>query len=682
MPDGKPQISRESIIRKALDARHQMSFVVTRAKAVDSDDETNRTVEIICATDKPITHFLWSKWDYVDISIVMEKSAMRAERFENGAAFLMDHNTRDQRGVIESFSLEKGELHAVVRMSKSERGEELYQDILDGIRQQISLGFMIHKLTLVEERENEPDLYEARDWEPYEASSVAVAADLDAKVMRAVAARRDGLTNCPDCNAALSECVCDESKISNAQKRAISTNGENKMTPEEIAAQKAVEETRALELADARRKDVLGFADIYGERELAESLLLTKPEATQEDIRLAIVAKREKDPPAPKVPVESPEAIAARNGIKPTLARIIPRHSPVTAFKGEDKVERAYRFGMWALGRALFKPESAVHVAAKKYCDENGLTRAMGEDVNETGGYLVPTEFSNELIDLREQYGVFRRYAKVEPMASDTKIIPRRSSGLTAYFVAEAGAITASDAGWDQIELVAKKLAVLARYSSEVTEDSIIDFGNTLAGEIAYAFANKEDDCGFNGDGTSTYGGIVGIRGGLRAVDATIANIDGLKVGTGNAYSELVLADFRGTVALLPQYADTPQAAWFVHRSFYWNVMVAALLAAGGVTAMEIEEARREKFLGYPVVFTQVMPSVEANSQICAILGDLSKGAILGTRRDTTIAYSEHSRFANDQIEIRGTERFDISCHGVGDTSAPGPIVGLITAAA
>jgi hypothetical protein len=71
----------------------------------------------------------------------------------------------------------------------------------------------------------------------------------------------------------------------------------------------------------------------------------------------------------------------------------------------------------------------------------------------------------------------------------------------------------------------------------------------------------------------------------------------------------------------------------------------------------------------------------------CALLGDLSLAASFGSRRDTTIAISEHSRFANDQLEIRGTERFDINVHDVGNASAtagfafPGPIVGLITAA-
>jgi HK97 family phage major capsid protein len=81
------------------------------------------------------------------------------------------------------------------------------------------------------------------------------------------------------------------------------------------------------------------------------------------------------------------------------------------------------------------------------------------------------------------------------------------------------------------------------------------------------------------------------------------------------------------------------------------------------------------------------MPSVEANSQVAALLGDLSLAALFGDRRMTTIAMSEHANFANDEWAIRGTERYDINVHDVGNADATaanrvaGPMVGLITAA-
>jgi len=87
-------------------------------------------------------------------------------------------------------------------------------------------------------------------------------------------------------------------------------------------------------------------------------------------------------------------------------------------------------------------------------------------------------------------------------------------------------------------------------------------------------------------------------------------------------------------------------------------------------------------FLGYPVVFTAAMPGTEADSQICAVLADLSLGAYLAERRVLEIAKSTEFLFQNDQIAIRSTQRIDIVPFGVGNTTESGPICGLITAAA
>ncbi len=668
-------------IRKDVYGKQQRSanFAFQIDRDADVDMEA-RTVKLAFASDKPIDN-----WWYGQIKLNFDKKSIRTQRLDSGAPLLMDHNTRDVVGVIEDYSFDTdGLARATVRFGESERAEEVFNDVRTGIRRNVSVGFMIYDLQLESKGKDKASVYRADDWEPYEVSIVAVPADISVGVGRAA---DDSQDVCSECEMPLDDCTCEMSDTTDSEsrsKRQINPkNGERNMGKEnEGAGTDPVVETRS------REAEIMDFAGIFGDegREIARDMIAASGSVTIEDVRSKIKDHRAAANKTPQPPVEQPQDAAKRQNPGVELARTLPRHGKVTAFKGERAAETAYRFGMSVLASGLYDPEFELCRQARKFCQDHGLTRAMGENVNETGGALVLPEFSNEIIDLREDMGVFRQLVKNEPMNSDTKLIPRRTGGPTAYFVAEAGSITASDASWDNIELVAKKLGVLCRYSTEVNEDSIIDFANTLAEEIAYAFAQKEDDCGFNGDGSSTYGGITGIREKIKGLSGTIANIAGLKVGTGNQYSELLLADFRGVVAKLPRYASK-NAVWVVHNTFYWDVMVGALLAGGGVTAMEIENARSEKFLGYPVVFSQVMPSVEANSQVCCLFGDFAKGARIGTRRDVTIAFSEHSRFANDQIEIRGTERFDINVHDVGNASAtaasrvPGPIVGLITAA-
>ncbi len=703
-------MTREALTAKILGAQHRAAFTIDRA-AMDAE---SKTIEMSFASDTPITHFLWSRWEYVHIQLSMDPAAVRTGRLETGAPLLLEHNTRDMQGVVDSYEIKAPRSTAKVRFSQSARGQEIQQDVLDGIRQNVSVGFAIHKLTLVEERKDQPDLYRADDWEPYEISLVACPADISVGVGRSLLIGRSE-DACPECGMATEECTCDEvcpecelpmdecscspaeERVSKdpLQTRAIHKSTENNMTPEEIAAAAKAAEQRNAEVAAARRAEVVAFADVYGEGDLARDLMLASDEVSVDDVRQAIKAKRAAQPATAQPAPLAPAAHASREG-GVQLARTLPRYGTLRNFVGENAAERAHRFGQWVLamrGVSASMQAEGAFARSLRFCNENGITvsRAMSEGVNESGGFLVPEEFGNDLIDLREQYGVFRRNAKIVPMSSDSRSDPRRTGGLTAYFAGEGDALTASDKGWDRVNLAAEKLTCLARYSNEVNEDAVINMGDDLAGEIAYAFATKEDACGFIGDGTDTYGGMQGVTTKIKGLSATIANIAGLTVATGtgyaSSYGSIVLADLEAVAGNLPVYADTARAKWYCHKSFYWNVMAKLALASGGVTGAEIEGARTKRFLGYDVEFVQIMPKTPAVSQVVALLGDLSLAASFGSRRDTTIAVSEHSRFANDQLEIRGTERFDINVHDVGNQSATaalrvsGPIVGLITAA-
>ncbi len=306
--------------------------------------------------------------------------------------------------------------------------------------------------------------------------------------------------------------------------------------------------------------------------------------------------------------------------------------------------------------------------------------KAMGEGTNTGGGILVPTELSSLIIQKMGQYGKYRKNATVLPMGSDRLDVPKVEADLTVYAPGEGQDITKSDMKFSMVGLTAKKFCALAAVSSELEEDSVVALGEILGISIARSMAKKEDQIGFLGDGTSTYFGMLGICGALLGVDAVIGNIKGLKVGTGNLYSELTLDDFEGVVAILPNDADD-NAKWYVNRKFFFSVMHRLARGAGAADMFAILSSQKERFfMGYPVEFVSAMPSTEADSQICAVLGDLQLGAYLGERRQLQISRSEHVYFKNDLIGVRGIERVDINAYGVGDTTEAGPIVALITA--
>lgn len=330
-------------------------------------------------------------------------------------------------------------------------------------------------------------------------------------------------------------------------------------------------------------------------------------------------------------------------------------------------VDQAYTAGMW------FKATLMNNAEAIDWCKSRGIaiTKAQGEGVDSAGGFLVPEELMANIIVLREQFGVFRQECQVVPMGSDTLNWPRRTGGLTAYFTGENQAATESQAAWDNINLTAKKLAVLTRMSNEIAEDAVVSIADWLVGEIAYAFASKEDDCGWNGDGTSNYGGIRGVA----QIFQDGSHTAGQFQVSSATWASMVIKDFTGVMGVLPQYAIA-NAKWYMSQQGFYSIAAKVFAEAGGNRTDTLSEDVKHRILGFPVVFSQKLPVVTPGSgKPMFFFGDLSRAAMMGERRGVTIKRSDHRYFENDQIGLLGTERFDINSHDLGDTSAAGPLV-------
>ena len=365
------------------------------------------------------------------------------------------------------------------------------------------------------------------------------------------------------------------------------------------------------------------------------------------------------------------EVLTAKHSVKANIGNDWDKARVYGSLKNLKSRETAYKFGRWALA-------AVGHAKSAEWCKNNGigLVRVKGsvEGINSAGGFVVPDEFETEIITLREQYGVFRRNARIVPMGSDIKRLPKRTSTYVAYFVGEAAAITESQPVMDQIQLTAKKLAVVTTISSELNEDNVVNLGDEFAGETAYAFSLKEDDCGFNGDGTSTYGGIVGLNTALS--DATYQISDGAQT----LYSGVTLAEISAGLAKLPAWAaQRNNIKIYCPKQVFHAVFERVSVTAGnGATMTEIANGMTSpKFLGYPVEFTQVISATQSGGAVFAYIGDLQQGCILGDRRSQTIAFSDSAlnAFEQDEIAVRATERFDIVCANVGSSSASGAIV-------
>ena len=139
-------------------------------------DEETRRVRIAISSEEPVPRSFGLE--------VLEHSqeAINLSFLASGRApLLLDHDPEKQIGVIESVELDSSarRLRATVRFGKGALAREAFDDVMDGIRTNISVGYAITKL----ERKDK-DTYVARSWMPMEASLVSIPADVTVGVGR------------------------------------------------------------------------------------------------------------------------------------------------------------------------------------------------------------------------------------------------------------------------------------------------------------------------------------------------------------------------------------------------------------------------------------------------------------------------------------------------------------------
>ena len=134
-------------------------------------DEEKRMVRVGVSSEEPVERSFGME--------VLGHSAddINMEFISSGRApLLLDHDMNKQIGVIEEFKLDETAKRtiAVVRFGKSALAREVFEDVADGIRMNISVGYRVDKLT----RMNKDDeTYYKAEWTPMEVSSVSVPAD-------------------------------------------------------------------------------------------------------------------------------------------------------------------------------------------------------------------------------------------------------------------------------------------------------------------------------------------------------------------------------------------------------------------------------------------------------------------------------------------------------------------------
>lgn len=425
-------------------------------------DEKKRTAMIAVSSEEPVERY------FGDEILEHSSSAIDLSFLGSGRApLLLDHDPLKQIGVIESVELDEKtrRLRARVRFSKNEHASEVFNDVVDGIRANISVGYRINKMVLAK-KEGEKSTYVAKSWTPMEASIVSIPADVTVGVGRS----GDTSTNQPVITYAKEDTKMSEVDIDavraesaqNAQRNASQIIALGKRHGLMDDAEKAVSEGQSI---DSFRGVVLD--KISSGRALEDQTIgMGKKEVKQYSLLRAINA------------LANPTDVRAQKN---------------AAFEFECSRAAAEQYGTTAQG--LMIPVDVLR--------NWSMTKRALNSADESA--LFTDDFrGGDFIDvLRNASSVMQAGARMlTGLSGDVKIPRKLTAGAASWISAEGGDTSATEMTVGNVSMVPRTLGAYTDVTRQLLIQSSLDVESLMRDDLAMALALAIDKAALDGAGT------------------------------------------------------------------------------------------------------------------------------------------------------------------------------------
>lgn len=447
-------------------------------------DEEARTVSISFSSEYPVER--WFGTEILDHS----PSSVNLGRLQDGAPLLLGHDWRDQIGVVESASIGADKIgRATVRFGKSARAQEIFQDVLDGIRSKISVGYRIDEMVLEKQDKEKGDTYRATRWTPHEISLVPVPADPSVGVGRGESDEHDIIVRG----------LPDEEPI----------REEEPKMPEGIATTVSVEDVRKEEIA--RIREITALGEKCGCADDAKRFIEEGKPADQ--FRSYVLENKwGKDANTIREVNEAPEiGLSDKEKREYSFLRALNAAASGNwngaGFERECAEATAKKLGKEA--RGFFIPHDVLGFGGQRDYLSVGLT-------NHTGEKTVATDLlAGSFIEmLRNSMMVRQMGCRVMAGLVGDIAIPRQTGGATAYWLTEDANATGSIQTFDQLTMTPKTVAGMTEVTRKLLQQSSIDVEALIRQDLATTLALAMDVTALHSDGTGNKPkGITGTSG-------------------------------------------------------------------------------------------------------------------------------------------------------------------------
>ena len=310
----------------------------------------------------------------------------------------------------------------------------------------------------------------------------------------------------------------------------------------------------------------------------------------------------------------------------------MPVNTPITSkpenTKADEKKGRAsdaYKKAFWNGMRSKYASVSNV----------------LSEGTDSEGGYLVPDEYENTLVQALEGENVIRGRSHVITTSNGTHKIPVVASKGEASWIDENGAYPEDDDTFAQVNIDAHKVGTIIKVSEELLNDSAFNLESYFAQEFGRRIGTKEEEAFINGNGSSKPTGI----------------LTSAEVGVTAASDKAITADELIDLFYSLKGVYRRNAVWVLNDTTVKAIRKLKDNNGQYIWQPALKDGDHDTLLGRPILTTGAMPEIAADAKP-VIFGDLSYYWI-GDRQGITFKRL-NERYADvGQVGFLASKRLD-----------------------
>lgn len=479
---------------------------VVRSLSVEREtiDEENRTVEMSATSEYPVQR--WFGMEVLDHS----QSAIDWSRMRSGAPLLAQHDrwsTKGQIGVVEEAWLDDDRRMRVrVRFSKGKEAEEIWRDVVDGIRRNVSCGYLPLEMVL-ERREGDLEHFRVTRWQPYEISIVSVAADPTVGIGRS----NDHTTSTITIRG--SE-MPKPNENTNTTTTTTTQPGGNGGGEHQESATRTFAEPKDEALAKERQRcsDILALGERFQQRDLAQQSIA---QGYSVDSFRAQLLERQAPTPIDTNPGDQQRDLPQFNHQKAgqnveklgITERDMSRYSLLRAINAmatgdykdagfEREVSNAIADASGTESRGLYMPHEALFGGS-------GMLRQQEKKTPEKGGVLVDTDLRTDMYTeiLKNRTVLGAMGATVLSGLQGDVDIPKQLSEGSFYWLDEDGEAPLTDIDFGTIGLSPKTISGGISITRRLRKQASMSIENLVRNELLSGVAVTTDKGYFYGSG-------------------------------------------------------------------------------------------------------------------------------------------------------------------------------------